>query len=268
MSDIIVPEGLDVCHDGGVLRITLDRPERRNALTDDMIDALVLLVEAAENDEAIRVIALAGRGESFCSGFDLGQRGKPEVPPRLGATQRRMRRDVNRLVETLLECQTPVVAVAQGWIVGLGLALVLAADIAIVADDAVLRAPFARIGMTPDSGLSWLLPRLVGVARAKQMLLLGRDVSGATAAAWGLVAESVPTADLDGAGEAIVQELAAAATVAVGLAKDLVHRGLTRDVGDALRSEAIALELASRTDDFKEPRRAKRDARPVEFRGR
>jgi 2-(1,2-epoxy-1,2-dihydrophenyl)acetyl-CoA isomerase len=179
-----------------------------------------------------------------------------------------MRRDVNRLVQTLLECQTPVVVVARGYVVGLGLAITLAADVAVVADDAVLRAPFATIGMSPDSGLSWLLPRLVGVARAKQMLLLGRDVSGAQAADWGLVAAAAPGADLDAAGEAMVQELAAAATVAVGLAKDLVHRGLTHDVGDALRAEAIALELASRTDDFKEPRRAKREARAVRFEGR
>lgn len=268
MNGIEVPAGLRVASDGGVLRITLDRPDRRNALTDDMIDALVALVEEAENTESVRVIVLTGTGGSFCSGFDLSQRGRPENPPRLGATQRRMRRDVNRLVETLLECQTPVVAVAEGWIVGLGLAIVLAADIAIVADDAVLRTPFTRIGMTPDSGLSWLLPRLVGVARAKQMLLLGRDVSGAQAAAWGLVADAVPTSELAAAGEAVVQELATAATVAVGLAKDLVLRGLTNDVGDALRAEAVALELASRTDDFKEPRRAKRDGRPVEFRGR
>ena len=158
------PEGLAVEHDGAVLRVRLDRPQRRNALTDDMVLALIEAIEAAGSDESVRVIALSGTGDDFCSGFDLGQRGGGEETPRAGATQRRMRWQVNRLIPTMLETQTPIVTGAKGWIIGLGLHLVLASDFAVVADDARLRAPFATMGFTPDSGGSWLLPRLAGVA--------------------------------------------------------------------------------------------------------
>src|SRR5262249_2615637 len=115
--------------------------------------------------------------EHFCSGFDLSERGGGDKP-RVGATQRRMRWQVNRLIPTMLETQTPIVAAARGWVIGLGLHLLLASDFAVVADDARVRAPFAAMGFTPDSGGSWLLPRLAGVARAKEMLMLVRAVGG------------------------------------------------------------------------------------------
>src|SRR4029450_5409946 len=148
---------------------------------------LVERIEAAGSDESVRVIALSGTGDDFCSGFDLGQRGKGDGKSaagaaRAGATQRRMRWQVNRLIPTMLETQTPIVTAAKGWIIGLGLHLVLAPDVPVVADDARLRAPFATMGFTPDSGGSWLLPRLAGVARAKEMLMLGREVGGGRAA--------------------------------------------------------------------------------------
>src|SRR5262249_61818794 len=131
--------------------------------------------------------------EHFCSGFDLSERGGGDKP-RVGATQRRMRWQVNRLIPTMLETQTPIVAAARGWVIGLGLHLLLASDFAVVADDARVRAPFAAMGFTPDSGGSWLLPRLAGVARAKEMLMLGREESGPEAAARGRVHRAVPAA--------------------------------------------------------------------------
>jgi 2-(1,2-epoxy-1,2-dihydrophenyl)acetyl-CoA isomerase len=261
-------EGLVVTLDGPVLRITIDRAERRNALTDDTVAAMVSAIEAAGEDEAVRVIVLSGTGPDFCSGFDLGTRGKPAVKPRTGASQRQLRNGVNRLVVALLETQTPIVAAATGHVIGLGLALVLAADFAVVADDARLRTPFTTMGFTPDSGTSWLIPRLVGVARAKEMLLLGREVSGAQAAEWGLVSRAVPTADVAGAADALVAELAHGATVAVGLAKLLVHRGLTLDLERQLADEALALELSTRSDDFAEHWRSRREKRDPDFTGR
>ena len=103
-----------------------------------------------------------------------------------------MRFHVNRLIPTMLETQTPIVTAATGYVIGLGLNLVLASDFAVVADDARLRAPFTGMGFTPDSGASWLIPRLVGVARAKEMLLLGREITGLEAAEWGLVHRAAP----------------------------------------------------------------------------
>jgi 2-(1,2-epoxy-1,2-dihydrophenyl)acetyl-CoA isomerase len=262
------PDGLRVESDDGVLRVRLDRPDRRNALTDDMVLALIETIEAAGSDEAIRVIALSGTGGDFCSGFDLSLRERRDSKPRTGATQRQMRWHVNRLIPTMLETQTPIVTAATGNIVGLGLNLVLASDFAVVAHDARLRAPFTSMGFTPDSGGSWLIPRLVGVARAKEMLLLGREVGGARAEEWGLVYRAVPAEEVAGEAEALVTELASAATVAVGLAKLLVHRSLTVDLERHLADEALAIELSSRSDDFKEPGRARREGRVPDFRGR
>ena len=268
MTDYPSVDGLVVEAEGAVLRIRLNRPDRRNALTDETVVALVDAIEAAGGDEAIRVIALSGTGPDFCSGFDLGTRGRPETKPRVGSTQRQLRGGVNRLIPTMLETQTPIVTAATGHVIGLGLNLALASDFCIVADDARLREPFTAMGFTPDSGSSWLIPRLVGVARAKEMLLLGREVSGARAAEWGLVHASVPSDAVAAAAEALVAELASAATVAVGLAKLLVHRGLTVDLEHQLADEALALELSSRSDDFKEHGRARRDGRPPDFQGR
>jgi 2-(1,2-epoxy-1,2-dihydrophenyl)acetyl-CoA isomerase len=262
------PEGLAVEHDNAVLRVRLDRPQRRNALTDEMVLALIETIEVAGSDETVRVIALSGTGDDFCSGFDLGQRGKGEETPRAGATQRRMRWQVNRLIPTMLETQTPIVTAAKGWIIGLGLHLVLASDFAVVADDARLRAPFATMGFTPDSGGSWLLPRLAGVARAKEMIMLGQDVTGAQAASWGMVHRAAPMADVDPGAQEVVGELASAATVAVGLSKLLIHRGLGVDLERHLADEALAIELSSRSDDFHEYSRARREKRDPKFEGR
>ena len=261
------PDGLLVAHDGPALRLTLDRPDRRNAVTDEMVLALIETVEAAGSDETVRVIALSGTGEHFCSGFDLGQRGGGETP-RAGSTQRRMRWQVNRLIPTMLETQTPIVTAARGWIIGLGLHLLLASDFAVVAENARLRAPFAAMGFTPDSGGSWLIPRLAGVARAKEMLMLGREISGAQAAQWGMVHRAVPTEEVDTAAGELVDEVASAATVAVGLSKLLIHRGLSVDLEHPLADEALAIELSSRSDDFHEHARARREKRDPKFEGR
>ena len=263
-----VPDGLVVTHDGPVLRVRLDRPERRNSLTDPIVYALVDTIDAAASDESVRVIHLTGTGEHFCSGFDLGERTPGPDRPRVGSIHRRMDAQVNRLVPALLRVQTPVVCTARGWVIGLGLDLALAADFTIVADDARLWAPFTTFGFTPDSGASWLIPRLAGVARAKEMLMLGTKVPGADAAAWGLVHRSVPADELEAAGEELVTRLAAAPTVALGLTKLLVHRGLTADIDRHLADEAWAMEVSSRSDDFKEYGRAAREKRDPDFQGR
>jgi 2-(1,2-epoxy-1,2-dihydrophenyl)acetyl-CoA isomerase len=261
-------DGLVVTLDESVLRLRIDRAERHNALTDDTVAAMITAIDRAGEDEAVRVIALSGTGADFCSGFDLGTRGRPAVKPRAGATQRNLRNGVNRLISTVLESQTPIVAAATGHVIGLGFALVLASDFAVVASDARLRTPFTTMGFTPDSGTSWLLPRIAGVARAKELLLLGREISGAQAAEWGLVHRAVPAADVTAAANELVAELARSATVAVGLAKLLVQRGLTLDLERQLADEALAIELSSRSEDFAEYWRSKREQRAPDFTGR
>jgi 2-(1,2-epoxy-1,2-dihydrophenyl)acetyl-CoA isomerase len=260
-------DGLLVEHDPGVIRITLDCPERRNAVTDEIVQALIEVIETAGSDDDVRVIRIGATGDHFCAGFDLGGRSKPETPPRAGSTQRRMRGQVNELIPAMLETQTPIVAAVKGAAMGLGLSLALAADFAVVAEDARLASPFVRSGFSPDSGSSWLLPRLIGVARAKDMLMLGCEVDGTTAAEWGMVHRCVPADEVDATADAVVSRLATAATVAVGLAKSLVHRSLTGDLDRHLADEAMAIELSSRSADFREWSRARAEGRDPEFTG-
>lgn len=261
------PEGLLVDHDGPVLRVCLDRPDRRNSVTDAIVYALIDIVAAAGDDESVRVIHLTGTGDHFCSGFDLGERTAGPERPRVGSIHRRMHTHVNRLIPAMLTVQTPIVCTARGWVIGLGLDLALAADFTIVADDARLWAPFTQFGFTPDSGASWLIPRLAGVARAREMLMLGAKVPGVDAEAWGLVHRAVPAGDLAAAGEELVAALAVGPTVALGLTKLIMHRGLTSDLERHLADEAWAMEVSSRSEDFREYGMAARDNRDPEYRG-
>ena len=271
-------DGLDVELDSeGVLRLVLDRPEKRNALDDGMVEAMIGAVESGGQDEAVRVIVVSGAGDHFCGGFDIVSRNDPvgrnepterNKKPRAGSIQRRLPSRAHRLIPLLLTVQTPVVCAARGWAAGIGLHLLLAADVAIVADDARLWEPFSERGFTPDSGGTWLLPRRIGDVRAREMLLLGRAVEGTTAADWGLVHQSVPDDQLEAAAESVVLELANGPTVALGLTKWLVHAGESLTIDEHLRNEAFALELSSRTEDFREGLSAFKEKRPPNFRGR
>jgi 2-(1,2-epoxy-1,2-dihydrophenyl)acetyl-CoA isomerase len=262
-----IPTGLIVEHDGPVLRLRLNRPERRNSLTDPIVYALTDIVDAAASDESVRVIHLEATGDHFCSGFDLAERVSGPDRPRVGSIHRRMNGHVNRLIPAMLTCQTPIVCAARGWIIGLGLDILLASDFAVVAADARLWAPFTTFGFTPDSGATWLIPRLAGVARARKMLILGEKVSGADAVSWGLVHQAVAASELEPAAEDLLQRLSAAPTVAVGLTKLLLHRGLTSDIDRHLSDEAWAMDVSSRSEDFKEYGRASQEKRAPRFTG-
>lgn len=255
--------------DGGVLRIRLDRPRRKNALDPGAILRIVAELEAASVDESLRVIVFETTGDDFCTGADwVATNAGDDVRPRTGSIQRRTPLQAHRLIELVLEIQLPVVCVVRGWAAGLGCQIALAADFTVAADDSRFWEPFLDRGFSPDSGATWLLPRLVGVARAREMLLLSRKVTGTEAAEWGLIHRAVPAADLDDAAAEVVAALAGAPTVAVGLTKRLIHRSLHSGLGEALEAEANALELSSRTLDFKEGLTAFRDRRPPEFQGR
>jgi 2-(1,2-epoxy-1,2-dihydrophenyl)acetyl-CoA isomerase len=237
-----------------------------------MMAAMIDAIDAAGRDESVRVVVISGAGENFCSGFDILSRNFPaagEAPrPRVGSIQRRLPSQAHRLVPLILTTQTPVVCRVQGWCAGIGLNLALAADFTIAADDTRFWMPFVDRGFTPDSGATWLLPRRIGEVRAREMLLLARVVDAPEASQWGMVHRVVPAGELDTAVDEIVQQLARSATVAVGLTKWLLNSGREHPLLDHHQNEAFAMELSSRSEDFREGLAAFRDKRDPDFRGR
>jgi 2-(1,2-epoxy-1,2-dihydrophenyl)acetyl-CoA isomerase len=216
----------------------------------------------------VRVIVLDGAGEHFCGGADIVARNRDrDSRPRTGSIQRRLPTQAHRLVPLLLEVQVPVVCKVRGWAAGIGFSLALAADFTIAADDAKFWEPFTQRGFTPDSGATWLLPRRVGVVRARDLLLLGRELSGTEAAEWGAIHAAVPAPQLDATVDELAARLAAGPTVAIGLAKWLLHAGSGVTLDRHLADEAFALELSSRTDDFREGMAAFRERRAPNFEG-
>jgi 2-(1,2-epoxy-1,2-dihydrophenyl)acetyl-CoA isomerase len=253
----------------GVLTITIRNPTRRNALNDASVAAFVSAVEQAQNSEAVRALLITGDGPDFCSGFDIVARNAGGgARPRVGAIQRRLPSQAHRLIPLLLDLQVPVVAAVRGYAVGIGLQLLLASDFVIAADTARLWEPFAKRGMTPDGGASWLLPRVVGALRARQMLMLGRRLSGAEAKEWGIVHECAADAEVLARASELAATLAAGPTVTLGLTRWLANTGWERSLKEQLTQEALAMELSSRSTDFREGLAAFVDKRDPRFSGR
>jgi 2-(1,2-epoxy-1,2-dihydrophenyl)acetyl-CoA isomerase len=269
VSDYTAVPGLHVDLTDGLLQLTLARPDKRNAIDDVMMYALIDVIDRAGRDEAVRAIVLSGEGEHFCAGADIIARNTAGgQKPRAGSIQRRLPSQAHRLIPVMLSVQTPLICKVHGWAAGIGLAFALAADVTVATEDARFWTPFAERGFTPDSGLTWLLPRRVGEVRARQMLLLSRVVSGAEAQEWGLIHAAVPADQLDAATDEVVQTLAAGPTVALGLSKWLMHTGRETDLDAQLRNEAFAMELSSRSEDFREGFAAFREKRSPGFSGR
>ncbi|WP_019926879.1 enoyl-CoA hydratase/isomerase family protein [Nocardia sp. BMG111209] len=253
---------------GGVLTVRIDRPGKRNALDPDSVSQLVRLLETAALDDTLRVVHLTATGADFCAGSDWVASNADGQRPRPANLVRRLPFQSHRVIELLLGLPLPVVATVRGYAAGLGCQLALAADFAIADERATFWEPFVCRGFTADSGASWLLPRLIGLARARRMLLLGEKVSGATAAEWGLVHEAVPAAELDSRATDLVARLAAAPTVAVALTKQALLRSSEAPLSRALVDESFGLELAARTADFREGLAAFTERRDPGFTGR
>jgi len=255
--------------DDGVLHLHLDKPAKRNALDDAMVAVLIEEVDAAGRDEAVRAVLLTAEGDHFCSGFDIvGRNAANEERPRVGSIQRRLPSEAHRLIAVLVTTQVPIVVGARGWVAGIGLHVAAAADFLVLADDAKVWEPFSQRGFTPDSGGTWLLPRLVGVQRARELLVLGTAIDGATAVDWGLGHRAVPRAEVDHEADALARRLAAGPTVSLGLTKWLLHTAAEHTLDQHLRDEAFAMELSSRSEDFREGLAAFVDKRDPRFTGR
>ena len=259
--------------EGGVARIVLDRPDAKNALTTAMRDRLAELFEEASADLHVRVVVLTGTGNAFCTGADLrgGQpgaprpEGAPEVAP--GDVARVVRRGWQRLVASVLDCEKPVLCGVNGTAAGAGVHLALACDLVIASSQARFIEVFARRGIIPDAGGAYLVTRLVGPQRAKELFFFGDDLPAERALAYGLVNRVVEPEALDATVDAWAQRLAAAPTRALAQTKALVNRAFESDRGTAFADEANGQELVAATDDFSEGIRAFVERRPPAFKG-
>jgi 2-(1,2-epoxy-1,2-dihydrophenyl)acetyl-CoA isomerase len=262
-------DGLDVHVDQAVLQLTFNAHERRNALTDVSIAALIRALETAATDQDLRAVLIAGAGAHFCSGFDIVARNSRDGAdrPRTGSIQRRLPSQANRLIPLLLEIQLPIVCAVRGWAVGIGAQIALAADFTVTATDAVFWYPFLRRGFTPDSGSTWLLPRVVGPSRARELLILGRQLSGTEATEWGIAYRAVEPDMVAKTAVDLALSLATGPTVAIGLTKSLLNLSPEQDLRRQLVDEAFAMELSSRSPDFREGMKAFAERRAPVFGG-
>jgi len=251
---------LSTLHDG-VLTLTLNRPERLNALSIGLLTALTQALDAGVAAGA-RAVLLTGAGRAFCSGADLAGDGGAGTD--LGET---LATYYHPLFERLVALDIPVVSAVNGPAVGAGVALALAGDIVLTASSAYLQLGFVNIGLVPDAGVTWLLARSVGRARALEMALLGEAMSADEARATGLVARVVPDETLAEEARAIAHRLASGPTVAIGLIRRQIAAALDAPLAATMAIEARNQTRAGRTADFREGVAAFIQKRKPEFRG-
>ncbi|HEV8064972.1 MAG TPA: enoyl-CoA hydratase-related protein [Acidimicrobiales bacterium] len=255
--------------DDRVGRITLDRPEARNALTVEMRDDLVSSVRQARADDRVRSLLLTGVGDSFCAGMDLraatvSRAGAAGFDPR--STSEALRLGVQALVRELWELDKPSVAAVNGTAVGPGAHIALACDFVLVHAGTRFVWSFARWGLVVDAGGAYLLPRLVGLPRAKAMVLLGEEVQGDTAVQAGLAYRCLGSnAELATAAEELAVRLAQGPTRSLGLSKQLLNASFETALPAALDREAQAQSLAAVSPEMAEGMAAFKDKRPPNF---
>jgi 2-(1,2-epoxy-1,2-dihydrophenyl)acetyl-CoA isomerase len=249
---------------GAVATVTLNRPEARNALDLTMRKEMLSVLDEIEADPAARVVVLTGAGGHFCSGGDV----KTMQTPHTAAEGRARVELLNRMVLRLVHYPLPTIAMVDGYAVGAGSNLALCCDLIVASDRAKFGELFCKIGLAVDGGGTWLLPRVVGMARAKELALTGDVIDAAEAARLGLVNRVVPAAALATTTRALAEKIAAGPPLALRLDKQMLNRAATSDLAAALEVEAFSQGLAIASEDHREGVAAFFDKRPPTFSGR
>ena len=249
----------------GVRTLTLDRPERLNAVNPALADALPRALDDAAADDAVRVVVLTGAGRGFCAGLDLGD------PAALDQGSRAGRLDplawVGRWVLAVRACEKPVIAAVNGVAAGAGFGLTLAADLRLVSDAASMTAGYVRRGLSPDAGVTYHLPRLIGAARAADIILTGRDVGAEEAGRIGLASAILPAATFAADAASYAARLAAGPPIALALTKRLLTQSADTTLEAQLRAELTHIKTCFATADVAEAMGAFRAKRTPVFRG-
>lgn len=252
---------------GDVLTLTLNRPDKGNALRQQDCSAMREQLEAADGSGEVRAILLRAEGRHFCAGADLVSANEDKGKPRIGHLTRGLKSGAHGLISAIWKCPVPTVSVVRGKAIGLGLHLAVACDFTIAAADASFVELFCERGFSVDSGGSFLLPRLIGIRRARQMLLRGIPVDAETAMSWGLIDDVVSPDSLDHRGAALAAELAAGPTFSLGHTKALLNIPTPDGLDGALVQEIKSVEATVRSADFKEGLRAFVERRGPSFSG-
>ncbi|MFE7704349.1 enoyl-CoA hydratase/isomerase family protein [Streptomyces sp. NPDC057486] len=252
--------------DNGVSWITLNRPEAMNAVTWDQRERIIALLADASADPSVRAVVLTATGRGFCAGADL--RGTPSTGDRIpGDVSRTIRLGAQRLIAAVLDCEKPVIAAVNGTAAGIGAHLAFACDLVLAADSATFIEVFARRGLVPDGGGAYLLPRLIGPQRAKELMFFGDALPAAEAERLGLVNRVVPAKELAATAREWSQRLADGPTRALALTKQLVNASLDADRATAFAAEAMAQEINMTTQDAGEGVASFVERRKPKYRG-
>ena len=251
----------------GVAEITLNRPENRNSMTPDVLAGLAEGVAHAKADADVRCVIVTGRGRSFCAGADF--KARTEVDPNapyVAAHERSYNTYAPFL--SLLDLEVPTIAAMNGHAIGGGLGLAIVCDIRVAATDAKYGANFVRLGLHPGMANTYILPRLMGVPNAVELLLTGRLVDGAEAARRGLANYAVAAEQVLAKARELAREIASAAPLAVRWTKRSIYQGIAWDPQTAARAEGLLQSRTMETEDFREGTRALLEKREPRFRGR
>ncbi len=249
----------------GVRRITLNRPERLNAVNPRLADELPVAVQAASRDDAVRVVVITGAGRGFCAGLDLAE----ATDPAAGSRDERLDpyRWVGRWVQAITQCDKPVIAAVNGAAAGAGFGLALACDLRLISAGARCTAGYVRRGLSPDAGVTWFLPRLVGHARAMDIVLTGRDIASEEAERLGLATAVLADESFGADVEAYAARLAAGPPIALALTKRLMLSSASASLDTQLRDELTQIKSCFASADVREAMAAFREKRAPVFRG-
>lgn len=247
-----------------IATITLNRPERLNAMPPQMADEIAAVLDQLVN---ARVLLITGEGRAFCSGADLAARGTGPKIGRGQAAYGALTRSYNPTMVKLSKLNIPIITAVNGPAAGIGCSLALCSDFAIAGKSAYFLQAFVNIGLVPDGGASWMLPRLIGKARATQMMVLGEKISAEQAADWGMIYKCVDDADLIAEAHSLATRLANGPTVAIGIMRQNIANALEMDYANAMSGEAAGQLIAGNSADAKEGSLAFLQKRKAEFIG-